>query len=96
MLSLSELKKINTKVTAIFFPKEEYSFEGIIRWVNDRGFRFEDFEETEKYYAISQPCKVEFGCYEYQKLAGSNIIVETGTRDKDANNRGADLLTNIP
>ena len=96
MLSLSELKKINTKVTAIFFLKEEYTFEGIIRWLIDRGFSFENFDEREEYYAIYQSCKAEFGYYEYEKLAGSNIIVEIGTRDKDANNRGAELLTNIP
>lgn len=96
MLSLSELRKINTKVTAILFPKEEYSFEGIIRWLTDRGFMFEDFDETEKYYAINQSCKASFSYYEYDKIVGSNIIVETGTRDKDTNNRGAELLTNIP
>jgi len=39
------LKKINTKVTAILFRKEEYSIEGIIMWLMDRGFGFENFEE---------------------------------------------------
>jgi len=96
MLSLSELRKINIKVTAILFPKEGYTFEGIIRWVQDRGFRFEDFDETEIFYSINQPCKTEYDYYEYEKLAGSNIIVEIGTRDKGANNRGVELLTNIP
>ena len=94
MLSLSELSKIKSKVTAILFPKEQYQFEGIIRWIGDRGFRFEDFEETENFYSINQPCKAEFEYYEYEKLAASTIVVEIGTTDINASNRGADLLSN--
>ena len=96
MLSLSELRKINTKVTAILFPKKDYQFEGIIRWIYDRGFRFEDFEETENFYSINQPCKAEFKYFEYKKLVASNIIIEIGTMNKNENNRGVELLTSTP
>ena len=96
MLSLYELKKINTKVTAILFIKEEYSIEGIIRWLMDRGFGFENFEETEKFYVFNQSCRTDFSFYEYNKIEGCNIIVEIGSMDKSVNNRGAELISSIP
>jgi len=52
MISLFELKEMKTKVTAVIFRKDEYTIEGIIRWLIDRVFACENCEETEKYFFL--------------------------------------------
>jgi len=79
MLSLYELRKIHSNVTAVIFKKEEYMFEGILRWLMDRGFGCENFEETDKYYVFKQPVEGNLRSFTYQIVDGANIAVEVGS-----------------
>ncbi len=81
MLSLYELRKIHANVTAVLFKKEEYMFEGILRWLTDRGFGCENFEETDMYYVFKQPVEGDFRSFTYHKLEGA-IAVEVGSYDR--------------
>jgi len=82
MISLFELKNIKTKVTAVIFRKEEYTIEGMIRWLIDRGFACENFEETDKCFVFNQSCKNDFKSYEYKNIENCNIAVEVGSESE--------------
>jgi len=79
MISLFELKEMKTKVTAVIFRKDEYTIDGIIRWLIDRVFACENSEETEKYFVSNQSGKNDFNTYEYMKIGNRNIIVDVGS-----------------
>ena len=79
MIILFELKERKTKVTAVIFRKDEYTIEGIIRWLIDRVFACENSEETEKYFVSNQSGKNDFNTYEYMKIGNRNIAVEVGS-----------------
>ena len=78
MLSLHVLREVQSNVTAVLFKKESYMFEGILRWLMDRGFVCENFEETESCYVFKQPAGEKFRSYSYHLVDGRDIAVEVG------------------
>ena len=77
-ISLGELKDNKDRVTSVIFKKDEYTLEGIIRWLLDRNFNFDKFSETEKYYVFEQPNPSSYTGFEYKIIEGQNIGVELG------------------
>lgn len=95
LIGLHELNELKQSITAIVFRKDEYTMESIIRWIMDRGFSFDNFLETEKYYFIKQPPDKDFDSYNYEKIRGDNIAVELGINeetDNTARNELDDLI----
>lgn len=90
MLSLRKLRENKKNVTAVLFHKEKYTFEGILRWLMDRGFSCEGYEETEKYYVFRQKTDENFNSYEFHQVEDFNIEVELGSKeDGKIRERGA-------
>jgi len=78
MISLFELKEMKTKVTAVIFRKDEYTIEGIIRWLIDSGFACENCEKPRNIF-FYQSGNNDFNTYEYMKIGNRNIIVDVGS-----------------
>ena len=89
MLSLRQLRENKNSVTAILFRKDGYTFEGILRWLMDRGFSCEGYEETEHYYVFKQNTADEFNSFEFHQVEDFNITVEIGSKkDGEITRRG--------
>ena len=89
MLSLRELRENKNSVTAILFRKEGYTFEGILRWLMDRGFSCEGYEETDNYYVFKQNTVDEFTSYEFHQVEDFDVTVEIGSKkDGEITTRG--------
>jgi len=96
-IDLAELKESRNRVTSVIFKKDEYSFEGIIRWLLDRKFIYDNFTETEKYYVFKQPNPSGYTCFEYRIIEGQNIGIELGVSkgEKESDNKSLDELINL-
>ena len=77
-INLAELNENKDKVTSVIFKKDEYTIEGIIRWLIDRNFLYDNFTETKKYYVFGQPNPLGYTSFEYRIIKGQNIGVELG------------------
>jgi len=90
MLSLRKVREIKSNITAVLFKKDEYTFEGIIRWLMERDFGCEYFEETDNYYVFKQKTKGNFRSYEFHIIEDFNIAVEVGSaEDGEINEKGS-------
>ena len=78
IISPGELKKDKERITSIIFKKDEYTIEGIIRWLIDRNFSYDRFSETEKYFVFIQPNPLGYTGFEYRIVEGQNVGVEIG------------------
>ena len=83
-ISLAELTGNKDRVTSVIFKKDEYTIEGIIRWLMDRKFLYDSFKETKKYYVFLQPNPQGYTSFEYRIIKGEYIGVELGV-SKEAN-----------
>lgn len=90
MLSLRKVREIKSDITAVLFKKDEYTFEGIIRWLMERGFGCEYFEETDNYYVFKQKTKDDFRSFEYHEIEDLHIAVEVGSAEQGENNSSGD------
>ena len=77
-IDLGELKSIKDRVTSVIFKKDEYTIEGVIRWMLDRKFSYDNFSETNKYYVFKQPNPLNYSDFEYREIEGHNIAIELG------------------
>lgn len=83
-ISFGELKDNRDRITSVIFKKNEYTIEGIIRWLMDRNFYWDRFTETEKYYVFEQPNHSNYKCFEYKVIEGQNVGVELGVSENNA------------
>ena len=83
-IDLGELKECRERVTAVIFKKDEYTIEGIIRWLLDRSFSYERFDETEKYFVFKQPNSMNYNGFEYRIIEDQNIGIELGVSNENA------------
>ena len=96
-INLGELEESRERVTSIIFKKDEYTIEGIIRWLIDRSFSYEHFDETEKYFVFKQPKPQNYTVFEYRIIDGQNIGIELGVSEgnEEPEKRSLEDLINL-
>ena len=78
MIEAGEILKNRDRVKALFFKKDAYTIEGIIRWMIDRKFNYDNFRETDSFYIFRQAGCGDYEQSIYETIENYNIGVEFG------------------
>lgn len=78
-VSFEELNDIKPQITAVYFPVKNFNLESIMRWLMDRKFTSDNFNESDGYYIFIQRDRYLYNSFELKKLEGEDIRIEIGT-----------------